>query len=186
LKPSAAEAQALLARAEQLLGPDEIARAVRRVAGEITAVLGERQPLVLAVMRGSVVFAGHLLPLLQFPLNFDYVDATRYGAATRGGALDWRVDVPAAARDRVVLVIDDILDAGYTLAAIRDRLLAVGAREVLLAVFADKQLARSKPVQADFIGAALPDRYVFGFGMDVQGLWRNLPAVYALRQDELD
>lgn len=186
MKPSAAEAQALLARAEQLLGPDEVAGAVRRVAGEITAALGGRQPLVLAVMRGSVVFAGHLLPLLQFPLDFDYVDVTRYGAATRGGALNWRVDVPAAARDRVVLVIDDILDAGHTLAAIRDRLFAVGASEVLLAVFADKQLARSKAVQADFIGAVLPDRYVFGFGMDVRGLWRNLPAVYALRQDKLD
>jgi hypoxanthine phosphoribosyltransferase len=181
-----AAARALLASAEQLLAPDAVEQAVARVAGEITAALGEEQPLLLAVMRGGVVFAGQLLLLLRFPLDFDYVDVTRYGDATRGGELDWRVDVPAAVRDRTVLVVDDILDEGHTLAAVRRRLLEAGARRVLLAVFADKQLPRPKPVAADFIGVQVPDRYVFGFGMDVRGLWRNLPAVYALRQDEQD
>jgi hypoxanthine phosphoribosyltransferase len=181
-----AAARALLASAEQLLAPDAVEQAVARVAGEITAALGEEQPLLLAVMRGGVVFAGQLLLLLRFPLHFDYVDVTRYGDATRGGELDWRVNVPAAVRDRTVLVVDDILDEGHTLAAVRRRLLEAGARRVLLAVFADKQLPRPKPVAADFIGVQVPDRYVFGFGMDVRGLWRNLPAVYALRQDQQD
>lgn len=184
LKSSGADAQALLARAERLLTAEEVAQAVRRVAGEITAVLGGQQPLLLAVMRGGVVFTGQLLPLLPFPLDFDYVDATRYGDATRGGELDWRVDVPATVRDRTVLVVDDILDEGRTLAAIRRRLLEAGAQRVLIAVFADKQLSRAKPVAADFTGVQVPDRYVFGFGMDVHGWWRNLPAVYALRRDE--
>lgn len=184
LKSPGADAQALLARAERLLTAEEVAQAVRRVAGEITAVLGGQQPLLLAVMRGGVVFAGQLLPLLPFPLDFDYVDATRYGDATRGGELDWRVDVPATVRDRTVLVVDDILDEGRTLAAIRRRLLEAGAQRVLIAVFADKQLSRAKPVAADFTGVQVPDRYVFGFGMDVHGWWRNLPAVYALRRDE--
>jgi hypoxanthine phosphoribosyltransferase len=184
LQSSSAEAKALLARAEQLITPDAVAQAVVRVAGEISATLHEEQPLLLVVMRGGVVFAGHLLPLLQFPLDFDYVDATRYGDATRGGKLDWRVDVPATVRDRTVLVVDDILDEGHTLAAIRRRLLDAGARRVLIAVFADKQLPREKPVAADFSGVAVPDRYVFGFGMDVRGMWRNLPAVYALGRDD--
>lgn len=174
----------MLARAEQLLAPDAVGQAVARIAGEITAALCEDQPLLLAVMRGGVVFAGQLLPLLRFPLDFDYVDVTRYGDATRGGELDWRVDVPATVRDRTVLVVDDILDEGHTLAAIRRRLLEAGARRVLIAVFADKQLPRSKPVAADFTGVQVPDRYVFGFGMDVRGLWRNLPAVYALSRDD--
>ncbi|MBX9905215.1 MAG: hypoxanthine-guanine phosphoribosyltransferase [Burkholderiales bacterium] len=184
LQSSPAEARALLARAEQLLAPDAVEQAVARVAGEITTALGEAQPLLLAVMRGGVVFAGQLLPLLRFPLDFDYVDVTRYGDATHGGELDWRVDVPAAVRDRTVLVVDDILDEGHTLAAIRRRLLDAGARRVLIAVFADKQLPRPKPVAADFAGVQVPDRYVFGFGMDVRGLWRNLPAVYALNRDD--
>lgn len=183
LKSPGADAQALLARAERLLTAEEVAQAVQRVAGEITAALGGQQPLLLAVMRGGVVFTGQLLPLLPFPLDFDYVDATRYGDATRGGELDWRVDVPATVRDRTVLVVDDILDEGRTLAAIRRRLLEAGAQRVLIAVFADKQLSRAKPVAADFTGVQVPDRYVFGFGMDVHGWWRNLPAVYALRRD---
>lgn len=184
LKSPGADAQALLAHAERLLTAEEVAQAVQRVAGEITAALGGQRPLLLAVMRGGVVFTGQLLPLLPFPLDFDYVDATRYGDATRGGELDWRVDVPATVRDRTVLVVDDILDEGRTLAAIRRRLLEAGAQRVLIAVFADKQLSRAKPVAADFTGVQVPDRYVFGFGMDVHGWWRNLPAVYALRRDE--
>lgn len=183
---TSAEARDLLARSEQLLAPAAVEQMVARVAGEITAVLSEEQPLLLAVMRGAVVFAGQLLPLLRFPLEFDYLDASRYGKATRGGELDWRVDVPVAVKDRTVLIVDDILDEGHTLAAIRGRLLNAGARRVLIAVFADKDLGKAKPVTADFIGTSLPNRYVFGFGLDVRGLWRNLPAVYALRQDEQD
>jgi hypoxanthine phosphoribosyltransferase len=183
---AAEEARALLARSEQLLAPDAVERVVARVAREITAVLGEEQPLLLAVMRGAVVFAGQLLPLLHFPLEFDYLDASRYGKATIGGELDWRVDMPAGVKDRTVLVVDDILDEGHTLAAIRRRLLDAGARRVLIAVFADKDLGKTKPVTADFIGTSLPNRYVFGFGLDVRGLWRNLPAVYALPRNELD
>lgn len=184
MPPTAAEARALLARSEQLLSPEAVAKAVERVAGGITAALSEEQPMLLAVMRGAVVFAGQLLPLLRFPLEFDYLDASRYGNATRGGELDWRVDVPTEVKDRTVLVVDDILDEGHTLAAIRHRLLDAGARRVLIAVFADKDLGKKKPVTADFVGTSLPDRYVFGFGLDVHGLWRNLPAVYALCPDE--
>lgn len=186
MPPSSVEARALLARSEQLLAPEVVGQAVVRIAGEITAVLGDERPILLAVMRGAVVFAGQLLPLLRFPLDFDYLDATRYGSATRGGELDWRVDVPAGVKDRTVLVVDDILDEGHTLAAIRHRLLDAGARRVLIAVFADKQLPKVKPITADFVGTPVPDRYVFGFGMDVRGLWRNLPAVYALPRDEQD
>ncbi len=184
MKPSPEEAQALLDGAEQLLTPEEVGRVVTRVAAEITAALGGQHPLLLTVMRGGVVFAGQLLPLLPFPLDFDYIDVSRYGEAIRGGVLDWRVDVPVTVRDRVVLVVDDILDEGITLAAIRERLLAAGARQVLIAVFADKRLPRNRPVSADFAGVQVPDRYVFGFGMDVHGLWRNLPGVYALRRNQ--
>lgn len=183
-KPTAAEADALLAHAEQILAPSAVAAAVRRVALEISAALRGEYPLVLGVMRGGVVFAGQLLPLLEFPLDFDYVDATRYGAETAGGELHWRVDIPEDVRGRVVLVLDDILDEGHTLAAIRERLLKAGASKVLLAVFAEKETGRGKPVTADFVAAVVPDRYVFGFGMDVKGMWRNLPAVYALNPDD--
>ncbi len=183
-KLAAAQAEALLARSEQILAAEAVQKTLRRIAGEISVVLKDQYPLVLAVMRGGVVFAGHLLPLLNFPLDFDYVDATRYGADTTGGALRWRVDIPDTVNGRVVLLVDDILDEGVTLAEIRDRLLKAGAVRVLVAVFADKMTGRDKPVAADYVGTSVPDRYVFGFGMDVRGMWRNLPAVYALKTDD--
>jgi hypoxanthine phosphoribosyltransferase len=188
LKLSPSDERSLPERSELLVSADAVNAAVRRIAVEISAVLGENQqrPLVLVVMRGGLVFAGQLLPQLRFPLDLDYVDATRYGPATHGGALTWRSGVPDSVAGRTVLLVDDILDAGLTLAAIREKLLAAGAAAVLIAVFADKQLTRPKPVAADFVGVTVPDRYVFGFGMDVRGLWRNLPAVYALPQDQRD
>jgi hypoxanthine phosphoribosyltransferase len=142
--------------------------------------MADVHPLVVTVMGGGVVFTGRILPLLNFPLEFDYVHVTRYGPELHGGAIEWAVRPRTPVRDRVVLVLDDILDEGRTLAAIRDGFIDAGAREVYSAVFADKMTGRSKPISADFVGVRLPNRYVFGFGMDVQGAWRNLPAIYAL------
>ena len=156
---------------------------VSRIAGEVTSRLGDSHPLVLAVMRGSVLFAGQLLPQLRFPLHFDYLDVTRYGGATVGGKITWRVSPGTDVSGRVVLVLDDILDQGHTLAAIREKLLEAGATRFYTAVFADKQTGRPKPIVADFVGITVPNRYVFGYGMDVYGWWRNLPAVYALREE---
>ncbi len=82
-------------------------------------------------MRGSVIFAGQLLPQLRFPLEFDYLDVTRYGDATRGGEISWKVTPGTSVAGRVVLVLDDILDEGQTLAAVREKLLEAGARQGL-------------------------------------------------------
>lgn len=161
----------------------EVSGAVERLARDITAALSGSYPLVLCVMRGAIVFAGQLLPRLRFPLDFDYLELTRYGDSTRGGAIDWKVMPATPTAGRVVLVLDDVLDEGNTLAAIRDRLVASGASRVLCAVLAEKDTAQPKPVRADFTGVRLPDRYVFGYGMDVRGAWRNLPEIYALKED---
>lgn len=174
-----AEARAVLARAELLCSAADIERALDALAASITARLRDEQPLVLTVMGGAVVFAGQLLPKLAFPLECDYVHATRYRNTTRGHGIEWLAEPRTPVRDRVVLVLDDILDEGITLAAIKERLLAQGARECLIAAFAEKELGRAKPVRADFVGLRVPDRYVFGFGMDIEGAWRNLPAIYA-------
>jgi hypoxanthine phosphoribosyltransferase len=133
-------------------------------------------------MGGAVVFAGQLLPLLRMPLDLDYIHATRYGAATSGGGIDWRIRPPAGVRGRAVLVLDDILDGGHTMAAIRDRLLDLGAASFHCAVLAEKVLPGPKPVAADFVGLRIPDRFVFGCGMDAKGFWRNLPEIRAMRE----
>jgi hypoxanthine phosphoribosyltransferase len=174
-------AWSILESAEEICSAQCVSEAVSRLANEIAARLGEREPLVLGVMRGSVVFAGHLLAQLRFPLHFDYLDVTRYGSTTVGGELTWKVSPDTSVAGRVVLVIDDILDEGHTLAAIRAKLIEAGAVEFYSAVFAQKATGRAKPIEPDFVGLTVPDRYVFGFGMDVYGAWRNLPAIYALR-----
>jgi hypoxanthine phosphoribosyltransferase len=175
------EAWNLLESAELVCDETQVRDAISKLAAQVTARLKERYPLVLAVMSGSVFFAGNLLPRLRFPLEFDYIHASRYGRATSGGAITWTVEPGDKVRGRAVLVLDDILDGGETLAAIRDRIKRLGAAEFCSAVLTDKDLGRTKPIVPDFIGLKLPNRYVFGCGMDVSGAWRNLPAIYAMK-----
>jgi hypoxanthine phosphoribosyltransferase len=176
------EAMRLLETADELFTAAQVRAAVERMAGELAARLEGEFPVVLAVMGGAAVFTGQLLPLLRFPLEFGAIEVTRYNNDIQGREISWRLPPRDNVRGRVVLVVDDILDEGITLAAIRKKLLELGAREVLSAVFADKEIGRDKPVRADFIGVKVPNRYVFGFGMDAYGLWRNLPSIYALKE----
>jgi hypoxanthine phosphoribosyltransferase len=178
---SPAEARQVLTEADLLVPAEDVASALDRLAETITARLADRHPLVLTVMGGAVVFAGQLLPRLAFPLECDYIHATRYRNTTSGHDIEWRVEPGTSVAGRTVLVLDDILDEGVTLAAIRQRLLSQGAGECLVAVLTEKDLGRDKPVRADFVGLRLPNRYVFGCGMDVRGAWRNLPAIYAVK-----
>ncbi len=175
------QAWKILESAELLCPEVQVRSAISRMAEQITASLSGGYPLVLAVMGGSVFFAGTLLPLLRFPLEFDYIHASRYGGATSGGRIVWKVEPGENVRGRTVLVLDDILDGGQTLAAIRERILERGAAAFYCAVLTDKDLGVPKPIAADFTGLRLPNRYVFGCGMDVSGAWRNLPAIYAVK-----
>jgi hypoxanthine phosphoribosyltransferase len=178
-----ARAWQILESAELIHSAAAVDTAILRVAAEISTELKNQYPLLLSVMGGAVVFTGRLLPLLNFPLDFDYIHASRYGAATSGGQLEWKVEPKGNVADRAVLVLDDVLDDGHTMHSIRERVLGLGARVFYSAVLTDKNKAATKPIRADFVGLSLPDRFVFGCGMDVHGLWRNLPAIYALRQD---
>ena len=175
------QAAELLASAELLFDEAACRAALGRMAEEITADLAGQYPLLLPVMGGAVVFTGQLLPLLRFPLDFDYVHVSRYGGALSGSAeFNWLRAPQSSVAGRHVLVLDDILDEGHTMAAIRRQVLEKGAASCRTAVFADKAINRPKPITADYIGLTVPNRYVFGYGMDAGGMWRNLGAVYAL------
>ena len=180
--PDARAAWDFLENSDLVASAAQVQAAIERLAQEIARALADSYPLVLVVMGGAVVFAGQLLPRLRFPMDFDYVHATRYGDAVQGGGIDWKVTPPDYVRGRTVLVLDDILDGGQTLRAICDRLLALEAKAVRCAVLVEKDLARKKPITADFVGLRIPDRFVFGCGMDAKGYWRNLPEVRAIRE----
>jgi hypoxanthine phosphoribosyltransferase len=169
-----------LPHSDEIIPAASIQAALDRMAREITARLARSNPLVITVMNGGLVFAGQLLPRLAFALECSYVHVRRYGAGTQGGELVWIAGPEEPVKGRTVLLLDDILDEGRTLATIRARLLEQGAAEVLTAAFALKERATAAAIAADFTGVRVPDRFVFGFGMDVAGRWRNLPSIRAL------
>ena len=179
--PDLKQAWAFLENSDVVAGAEEVQAAVRRIASEIEARLSNAFPMVLPVMGGAVFFAGQLLPHLRFPMDFDYIHASRYGGATRGAGVDWKVSPPGLVQGRTVLVLDDILDHGETMNAIRTRLLELGAKDFFCAVLVEKRLNMKKPIAADFVGLTIPDRFVFGCGMDAKGYWRNLPEIRAMR-----
>ncbi|MSP85873.1 MAG: hypoxanthine-guanine phosphoribosyltransferase [Methylotenera sp.] len=173
--------QQLLDQAELIHASAVVDAAIARLSEDITQVLADACPIVICVMRGGIVFAGQLLAQLNFPLQVDYLHASRYQNNTVGNTLIWQALPKLDLSNRTVLLLDDILDEGITLLAIKEKCLALGAKQVLSAVLLEKKLSYSKPIAADFVGLEVPNRYVFGCGMDVYGWWRNLPAIYALK-----
>ncbi|RTZ77809.1 MAG: hypoxanthine-guanine phosphoribosyltransferase, partial [Gammaproteobacteria bacterium] len=148
------------------------------------ALEGERA-VFLTVMNGALMFAGQLALAIRTDLEFDYVHATRYRGQTTGDELHWLREPIAAMQDRTVLLVDDILDEGHTLEAILEHCRQAGAREVLSAVLVHKVHPRSNGLEADFTGVKAPDRYLFGYGMDYRGYWRNAPGIYAIDEAQL-
>ncbi len=178
---------AVLRRAELIHDAGTIGRALDRMASAITARLGSARPLVLGVMPGAMVPLGRLLPRLDFALEVDYIHASRYHGSTVGRDLVWLARPQTSLKGRTVLLVDDILDEGHTLAGILRECRDQGAAEVLAAVLFDKRHDRREPgVSADFHGLEVPNRYVFGAGMDYRGYFRNLPNVYAAHPDHED
>lgn len=171
-----------LLNSEIIFSEQQVQDAVLRMSREINEVMADLHPLILSVMGGAVVFTGQLLPLLNFPLDFDYVHVSRYGNSQQGGEMKWKVAPHENVRGRVVLVVDDILDEGETLNAVKQRVMALGAKQFYSAIFADKMNGQTKPIKADFVGLEVPDRFVFGYGMDIHGAWRNLPAIHAVKE----
>jgi len=189
LEFQAERAQSLLEKTELIHDAATVRAAVARIAFELNQRFGQpgspAYPLVLGVMGGAVVFTGNLLPQLAFPLEYDYIHVTRYGDGDRGGRVEWKVIPRKNVAGRIVIVLDDILDEGETLAQVRQRLLDMGAAEVVLAVFADKETGRKKAARADHVGLTVPDKFVIGYGMDIHGAWRNLPEIRALRPEAI-
>ena len=177
------EAEQVLAQADCLHDAAAVQAAYDRLAQAIAAEYAGRQPLILCVMIGGVAPTAEIARRLPFALEIDYLHATRYRGATTGGGLVWKRQ-PEARRieGRHVIVVDDILDEGHTLVAIRHALQGFGPASLKVAVLAEKLHDRRAPgARAEFIGLQVEDRYVFGCGMDYKEFWRQLPAIYAVR-----
>jgi hypoxanthine phosphoribosyltransferase len=170
-----------------LLSAAEVGAAYDRMAASISAVLADRNPVVLAVMNGGAFTAIELCRRFDFPYEFAYVHATRYANTLQGGSLDWHVEPRPELEGRTVLVVDDILDVGLTLAALEGALQDRRVAALYKAVFAVKSLRQ--PVErpaVDFVGVEVADVYVFGCGMDYRGYWRGVPELLAVSADDAE
>lgn len=172
----------ILANAECLYSFSEINQALDRMAAEITLKLQHTNPILICVMTGAVIPMGHLLTRLHFPLEIDYIHATRYRGAMRGGDLHWLVEPRKQIKDRTVLIVDDIMDGGLTLSAIIDYCQQNGAKLVETAVMVSKIRAREPGVnfEPNYVGVTTEDRFLFGFGLDYEEYLRNVPGIYAV------
>ncbi|MES0874439.1 hypoxanthine-guanine phosphoribosyltransferase [Sinimarinibacterium thermocellulolyticum] len=176
-------ARQVLASADCLHDAAAVQRAYDELATAIAARYRTLDPLLLCVMNGGLHATAELSRRLDFPLQIDYLHATRYRGATQGGGLVWYRQPPAERiHRRHVLVIDDILDEGHTLVAIRGALQSFAPASLAVAVLAEKLHARrAAGAHAEFVGLRVADRYVFGCGMDYKEYWRQLPAIYAVK-----
>ena len=167
--------------ADCLISHEQVERALDRMADQITTDLGDKLPVFYCVMNGGLITTGHLLTRLGFPLEVDYLHATRYRGGIRGGELFWRVSPEIPMAGRHVVIVDDILDEGATLSAILDYCRGAGAASISTAVLVDKRHDRKAVpgLKADYCSLEVVDRYVFGFGMDYKGYWRNAPGIFA-------
>jgi hypoxanthine phosphoribosyltransferase len=174
--------QEILEKAECLYNQEQVLQAIDQMAESITAKLSQSNPIILSVMTGALIVSGHLAIRLQFPLEMDYIHATRYRGTMRGGDLHWLVEPRTNLRDRTVLIVDDIMDGGLTMAAIMDYCRQAKAKAVYSAVLVDKRRVREPGVNfvPDFVGLTTEDKFLFGFGLDYEEYLRNAPGIYAV------
>jgi len=185
MKVTPEQAQAVFNNAKCLYDQTQLEEALDQLALKITAVLKKTNPLLISVMNGGFVPAGHLLTRLNFPLQVDYLHATRYREKLTGAGLDWIVYPQNSLKGRTVLIVDDILDEGETLRSILDYCIEKEVEQVYSCVLVEKEHDRKSGCKhADFVGLTVEDAYVFGFGMDYKGYLRNVPGIYAVQEDK--
>lgn len=182
MEPMKDRYQSIFDNAECLHSAEAVQTALDHMAEDITKKLKDKNPLLICVMTGALITMGHLATRLHFPLEMDYVHATRYRGAVRGGDLHWLVEPRQALKDRTILIVDDIMDGGLTLSAIIDYCKQAGAAEVYTAVMVSKQREREPGVdfEPDFVGLTTEDKFLFGFGLDYEEYLRNAPGIYAV------
>lgn len=178
--------QRLRSNSDCLFNAEEVDVAIHRMAEQITAALGDLNPLLLCVMNGGLLLSGRLASLLDFPMQIDYLHATRYRGETSGSDLQWISYPREAIFGRPVLLVDDILDEGNTLKAVKEYCITQGASQVYSAVLVEKiHDRRIEGIEADCIGLRIEDEFVFGCGLDYKGYLRNAPGIFAVSPKDL-
>jgi hypoxanthine phosphoribosyltransferase len=182
-RPNLDEIKQVYIESDLLFSESEVAQAIDKMGAEISADLADQDPVIFSIMNGGLVIGGQLLTRLNFPLEASYLHATRYRNTTSGHELEWKVPPMIEFKGRPVLVVDDILDEGHTLVEVMKHFEREGASSVEAAVLIDKEHDRKAipGLKARYTGLTIPDRYIFGYGMDYKGYWRNAPGIFAVK-----
>ena len=161
-----------------------INQALNKLQIQLTNDYSNKNPVFLVVMNGGLIFAGKILPQLNFPAQIDYCHATRYRGETSGGQIEWKAKPQMDLANRHVVVVDDILDEGYTLQAIVNACQEMGAASIKTLVLIEKLHDRKAipDMKPDYCELETPDQYIFGFGMDYNHYWRNCDEIYLLNE----
>jgi hypoxanthine phosphoribosyltransferase len=164
-----------------------ILRRLNELAAQISNDYRDRELTVIAVLNGSLMFMADLLRRIPLPLKLDCLSVASYhGKAETSGEVIFKQIALPDVMDRHILILDDILDSGHTLAAIRDRLETAKPRSIRVCVLLSKKKHRSRHVDADYIGFEIEDEFVVGYGLDFMESYRNLPYIGVLRKELID
>ena len=180
IRPNAVELQSIFDAAELLFSKEQIEFAIDQIAVKLSVEFAEADPVLVCIMKGGLVFTSDLMQRLRFPLTVDFIHVSRYQDKLAPDELTWLVHPTTDLTGRTVILLDDVLDYGITLAEVAQHSMFTDVKQLVIAVMLDKELDRAKPIHPDFVALHSDDRYVFGRGMDCKGYFRNLPEIYAL------
>ena len=166
-----------------LISRESIANRVRSLAKEIEKDFAGRDLVIVALLNGTVVFLADLLRRLSLPLRLDFIGVSSYGAGTESAELTFTKELRLDVSGRDVLLVDDILDTGKTLARVTAKLRKLGPRQIRSCVLLDKPSRRVEKVTADYVGFTIPNHFVVGYGLDYAERYRNLPFVGILHPE---
>ena len=170
---------------EVVLSEQDIKDIVARMGKEITADYKDKNPLVVAVLKGAVVFTADIMRAIDCPIAIDFMAVSSYGDGVKSsGVVRIVKDLDTKIEGRDVLIVEDILDSGLTLSYLIRMLEARGAKSVNVAAFLVKDVAGKKPaVHPHYVGSHVPDEFIVGYGLDYAERYRNLPYIGILKPE---
>lgn len=166
-----------------LFSREKIATEVRRIGQEISREYGDQEIMLVGVLKGSFLFIADLIREIQSPTVVDFVRLASYGSGTQtSGIIEFRKELEMPIRDRDVIIVEDIVDSGYTLECLYNKLLLQKPRSLKVCTLIDKRARREVDIEADYVGISMDDGFIIGYGLDHGERYRNLPDIYLVEE----
>ena len=167
-------------RFKPFISEERIQKEVKRIAGEMNRDLADKDPIFLGILNGAFMFASDLYKQLTFPCQITFLKLTSYSGTQSTGSVKQLIGINLDLMDRVIVVLEDIVDSGITLETIIRQLSGYQPREIRVATFLHKPEATIKQVRLDYVGMEIPNDFILGYGLDYDGYGRNFNEIYQL------